>query len=105
MPYFEWKDVRLEVDDEGFMQQPELWNNNIAVALATTEHISELTPRHWKIINYLRDYYKSNGLAPMIRKLCSDTGASLRDIYDLFPSGPARGACKVAGLNKPVGCQ
>lgn len=104
MPTFEWNDVKIEVDDDGFMEQPELWNEDIALALASTEQIITLNDDHWKILNYLRSYYTENGLAPMIRKLCKETGFQLKQIYDLFPSGPAKGACKVAGLSKPTGC-
>lgn len=104
MPLFEWNDVKIEVDEDGFIVNPEEWNEKIAKALASTENISELTPDHWKVINYLRDYYKQYGIAPMIRKLCKETGFTLKQIYDLFPSGPAKGACKVAGLAKPTGC-
>jgi tRNA 2-thiouridine synthesizing protein E len=56
------------------------------------------------VVNYLRDYYLEFNMAPMIRKLCKTTGFKLKEIYDLFPSGPAKGACKVAGLPKPTGC-
>lgn len=104
MPIFEWNDVKISVDEDGFMENPEEWNEKVAYALASTEGVSELTPDHWKVINYLRDYYKQYGIAPMIRKLCKETGFSLKQIYDLFPSGPAKGACKVAGLAKPTGC-
>jgi tRNA 2-thiouridine synthesizing protein E len=104
MPLFEWEDVKIMVDEDGFMENPEEWNERIALALASTEDITELTEDHWKIINYLRDYFKQYGIAPMIRKLCKETGYSLKTIYELFPSGPAKGACKVAGLAKPTGC-
>lgn len=104
MPVFEWNEIKIEVDEEGFMANPEEWNERVAVALATTEGVSELTAEHWKVINYLRNYYKQYGIAPMIRKLCKETGFTLKQIYDLFPSGPAKGACKVAGLTKPTGC-
>ena len=104
MPVFEWEDVKIEVDEDGFMENPEDWNEKVALALASTEEVGDLTEDHWKIINYLRDYFKQYGIAPMIRKLCKETGYSLKQIYDLFPSGPAKGACKVAGLAKPTGC-
>lgn len=99
-----WNEITIEVDEDGFIANPEEWNPQIALALASTEGISELSEDHWKVINYLRDYYKQFGIAPMIRKLCKETGFSLKQIYDLFPSGPAKGACKVAGLAKPTGC-
>lgn len=104
MPIFEWNDVKIEVDEDGFMVNPEEWDEKVALALASTENVTELTPDHWKVVNYLRDYYKQYGIAPMIRKLCKETGFTLKQIYDLFPSGPAKGACKVAGLAKPTGC-
>jgi dissimilatory sulfite reductase related protein len=104
MPSFEWNDVQLLIDDDGFMQDTALWNDHVALALASTEGLSELTAAHWTIINYIRDYYIQYQIAPMIRKLCKETGFTLRQIYELFPSGPARGACKVAGLAKPTGC-
>ncbi|HUT63986.1 MAG TPA: TusE/DsrC/DsvC family sulfur relay protein [Anaerolineae bacterium] len=104
MPDFEWKDVNFKVDEDGFMTEPELWNERIALALASTEGINELTQDHWKLINYLREYYLKFDIAPMIRKLCKDTGYSLKQIYEMFPSGPAKGACKIAGMTKPTGC-
>jgi TusE/DsrC/DsvC family sulfur relay protein len=104
MPIFEQGDVKIEVDEDGFMEEPENWNEAIAKALATTEGVDELTEDHWKLVNYLRDYYLKFGIAPMIRKLCKETGFPLKKVYELFPSGPAKGACKVAGLSKPTGC-
>jgi len=104
MPDFEWKDVNFKVDEDGFMTEPELWNERIALALASTEGINELNQDHWKLINYLREYYLKFDIAPMIRKLCKDTGYSLKQIYEMFPSGPAKGACKIAGMTKPTGC-
>jgi TusE/DsrC/DsvC family sulfur relay protein len=104
MPMFEHGDVSIEVDEDGFMQEPDLWNEQVAMALATTEGVDELTEEHWKLVNYLRDYYLKFGIAPMIRKLCKETGFPLKKVYELFPSGPAKGACKVAGLAKPTGC-
>ncbi|MFH1726524.1 MAG: TusE/DsrC/DsvC family sulfur relay protein [Elusimicrobiota bacterium] len=104
MPRFQHNGVDIEVDEDGFMQEPEGWNEAIAKALATTEGVAEMTEEHWKLVNYLREYYLKFGIAPMIRKLCKQTGFPLKKVYELFPSGPAKGACKVAGLAKPTGC-
>jgi len=104
MPTFEFQELKIEVDEDGFILKPEEWNEEIAKALASTEDVQDMSENHWKIIYYLRDYYKKFGIAPMIRKLCKETGFSLKEIYELFPSGPAKGACKVAGLTKPTGC-
>lgn len=98
------KGQQIEVDEDGFLVDPDVWSQDIVEAFAKLEDVSELTEDHWKVINYLRDYYKQFGIAPMIRKLCKDTGFSLKQIYDMFPSGPAKGACKLAGLPKPTGC-
>ncbi|HWT80111.1 MAG TPA: TusE/DsrC/DsvC family sulfur relay protein [Candidatus Acidoferrum sp.] len=95
----------LELDEDGFIQAPELWDEEVAKALAKQEEgLDNLTPEHWKVVHYLRNYYQEFKIAPMIRKLCKETGFPLQKIYELFPSGPAKGACKVAGLPKPTGC-
>lgn len=104
MAIFEKGEVSVEVDEDGFMQEPDQWNEMVAKALATTEGVDDMTEEHWKLVNYLREYYKKFGIAPMIRKLCKETGFPLKKVYELFPSGPAKGACKVAGLAKPTGC-
>ncbi len=94
----------IEVDEDGFIQDPEAWDKDVAVDLAKTEGVEDMTEEHWKLVNYLRDYYLKFQIAPMIRKLCKETGFDLKKVYELFPSGPAKGACKVAGLPKPTGC-
>jgi len=104
MPTFTHGDVSIDVDEDGFMQEPDKWNEKMAAALATTEGVAVLADEHWKVVHYLRNYYLQFGVAPMIRKLCKETGFDLKKIYALFPSGPAKGACKVAGLPKPTGC-
>jgi TusE/DsrC/DsvC family sulfur relay protein len=104
MPAIQLNGVSIQVDEDGFIQEPEKWNQAVAKAIAETEDVEELTDDHWKVINYLRDYYQEYGVAPMVRKLCKETGVSLKEIYELFPSGPAKGACKIAGLPKPTGC-
>ena len=104
MPTFSHGNVSIEVDEDGFIVNPDEWNEDVAAALGTVEGVDELTEEHWKVVNYLRDYYLKFGVAPMIRKLCKETGFPLKRIYELYPSGPAKGACKVAGLPKPTGC-
>ena len=94
----------IEIDEDGFIQDPDAWDENVATDLAKTEGVDDLTEEHWKIVKYLRDYYLKFQIAPMIRKLCKETQTDLKRIYELFPSGPAKGACKVAGLPKPTGC-
>lgn len=104
MATFTHGDVSIGVDEDGFILEPTEWNEKVAAALASTEGVDTLTDEHWKVVNYLRNYFLQFGVAPMIRKLCKETGCDLKTIYALFPSGPAKGACKVAGLPKPTGC-
>jgi len=94
----------IEIDEDGFIQDPSSWDKAVAADLAVTEAVDEMTEDHWTVVNYLREYYLEYSMAPMIRMLCKSTGFKLKEIYDLFPSGPAKGACKVAGLPKPTGC-
>jgi tRNA 2-thiouridine synthesizing protein E len=96
--------VTVSLDEDGFLEDAADWNEEIAVKLAETEDVPELTEEHWAVINYLREYFAEFQVAPMIRKLLKDTGKSQGEIYELFPSGPAKGACKIAGLPKPTGC-
>lgn len=104
VPIFEVEGRQYDVDEDGFLQEPGIWNEAVARDFCTTEGVEELTENHWKVINYLRNYYLQFGIAPMIRKLCKETGFKLNEIYQMFPSGPAKGACKLAGLPKPTGC-
>lgn len=97
-------EMEIEIDEEGFLQEMEKWNQTVAEELARTENASPMQDDHWKVINFIRDYYLKFGIAPPVRMLCKKTGFDQKYIYQLFPSGPAKGACKVAGLPKPTGC-
>lgn len=95
----------LELNDEGFLIEPRQWNNDVASYLARVEEgIDGLNDEHWSVINFIREHYLQNNQAPMVRAICKTTGLPLKRIYELFPSGPAKGACKLAGLPKPDGC-
>jgi dissimilatory sulfite reductase related protein len=104
MPKMQIEDKEFDVDGDGFLTNPELWNNDIAGLLAKEDGTGELNEKHWEVINYIREYWKVNNMAPMIRKMCQNTNLRLAEIYELFPMGPAKGACKIAGLPKPDGC-
>ncbi|MBI5559623.1 MAG: TusE/DsrC/DsvC family sulfur relay protein [Deltaproteobacteria bacterium] len=94
-----------DVDEDGFLTKGmEEWNQGWVEYVKGLEGITDLTDEHWKVINALQDYYKKNGIAPMVRILSKTTGYPLKRIYELFPSGPGKGACKMAGLPKPTGC-
>jgi TusE/DsrC/DsvC family sulfur relay protein len=96
--------TEIEIDEDGFIQEPGKWSKDVAEDLAKTENASPMGEEHWKLVNYLRDYYVKFGIAPPIRMVVKQTGIDLKKIYVLFPGGPAKGACKVAGLPKPTGC-
>ncbi len=104
MPEIEIEGKTIEVGGDGFLVEPDIWNEELARLIAKYDGIEELNEKHWAIINIIRDNYVKKGMAPMIRVICKETGLKLREIYQLFPLGPARGACRVAGLPKPDGC-
>ncbi len=102
--------VNYETDEEGYLVNLADWNEDIANTIAKTENV-ELTPAHWEVVNFLREYYTEFQIAPAVRvltkaigkKLGADKGNS-QYLYELFPYGPAKQACKIAGLPKPTGC-
>lgn len=104
MPLLQVGDARIEIDEHGFVQDLAVWNDEVAAALAAGEGVERLTPEHWKVVHYLRKHYLDFRVAPMIRKLCKETGFTLKRIYELFPTGPGKGACKIAGLPDAKGC-
>jgi tRNA 2-thiouridine synthesizing protein E len=104
MPILEIESQTFEVDGDGFLQQPEVWNEEVARMFAINDGTGELNDKHWAVISFIREHWLENDMAPMVRKICQHTGLKLREIYQLFPMGPARGACKIAGLPKPDGC-
>jgi len=96
---------QVELNPEGFLVDPGVWNDDVALALARQEEgLPALDEQHWAVIRFIRQYYLENQAAPMVRLICKTTGLPLKRIYELFPSGPAKGACKLAGLPKPDGC-
>lgn len=96
--------MKPELDEKGYLSDPATWTRDVALDLAAADGIESLTDAHWQIITFLRAYQLEHGVAPMIRVLCKGTGYSLQQIYDLFPKGPAKGACRVAGLPRPDSC-
>jgi len=104
MPIVTLGGQQIEIDEDGFIQEPDKWNKEVAEDLAKTEEAYPMNEDHWKLVNYLRNYFLEFGIAPPIRMLTKQTGLDLKTIYKLFPGGPAKGACKIAGLPKPTGC-
>jgi tRNA 2-thiouridine synthesizing protein E len=104
VPIIEIEGRKLDIDQEGFLENPEAWDETVAEGLARADGIEHLTEKHWAVVRCIRQYYLERDMAPMIRLLCQSTGLRLKEIYELFPLGPAKGACKIAGLPKPDGC-
>ena len=94
----------IERDAEGFFQRPEQWTREMAGDIAANNGIAELTGRHWLVIDYMRATYLETGSAPTIRTLGKASGVPIKELYQLFPKGPAKLAAKVAGIPKPRGC-
>lgn len=93
----------LIVDEEGFLQQPDQWDRAVAEAMASELGI-DLTERHWLVIDFMRNSYLDKGQAPTIRSLGKQSGVPVKELYQLFPKGPAKLAAKLAGIPKPHGC-
>jgi len=93
----------LVVDAEGFLQQPDQWDRDVAEAMAADLDMS-LTDRHWLVLDYMRNTYLESGQAPTIRSLGKQSGVPVKELYQLFPKGPAKLAAKLAGIPKPHGC-
>ena len=94
----------VDVDAEGFLTDPQQWNEPIAEAIARENGIAELTDRHWLVVKFMRDRYLTSGTAPSIRSLGKESGVPVKELYQLFPKGPAKLAAKIGGIPKPKGC-
>ena len=94
----------VDVDAEGFLTDPAQWNDEIAEAIARDAGIAELTPRHWQVVRFMRERYLTTGTAPTIRALGKESGVPVKELYELFPKGPAKLAAKIGGIPKPKGC-
>ena len=94
----------VELNDEGFFLDPDQWTEDMATEIATNEGITELTDKHWQVIRFMRKEYAEKGTGPTVRVLGKTSGVSVKELYELFPKGPAKTAAKIAGIPKPRGC-
>ncbi|MFZ0390054.1 MAG: TusE/DsrC/DsvC family sulfur relay protein [Calditrichia bacterium] len=94
----------VEVDHEGYLVNHQEWNREMAPELAKEEGIEELTPAHWKVIDFIRADYEKKGQVPTIRRMKNEGGIPTGELYQLFPKGPAKKSAKIAGFGKPQGC-
>ena len=94
----------VELDGEGFFVHPEQWTEDMVADLARGEGIAELTEPHWQVIRFMRSEYVAKGNGPSVRALAKTSGVPIKQLYALFPKGPAKIAAKLAGIPKPRGC-
>jgi TusE/DsrC/DsvC family sulfur relay protein len=105
MATIDFNGTQVALNEEGFLLDPLQWNEELAVLLAhKEERLDTLGEQHWAVIRFIRKHYLEHQSAPMVRAICKTVGIPLKTVYELFPSGPAKGACKLAGLPKPDGC-
>jgi len=100
----------IETDEEGYLSNRDDWSQDVAEAIAKAENL-DMSENHWEVVNFLREYYEEYQIAPAVRVLTKAIGKKLgkdkgnsKYLYELFPYGPAKQACKIAGLPKPTGC-
>jgi tRNA 2-thiouridine synthesizing protein E len=96
--------ISVELNDEGFLVDPNQWTEAMAVELARKEGIDQLDDRQWQIIRFMRTEYLAKGTGPSVRVLGKTSGVPIKELYQLFPKGPAKTAAKIAGIPKPKGC-
>lgn len=94
----------VQVNDEGFMTNPNEWTREIAIELAQEEGVGELTADHWKVIDFCRGDGQVNGKSPTLRQITNGAGVSTKELFKLFPKGPAKKVARISGLGKPEGC-
>ena len=96
--------IDVELNDEGFLVDPSQWTEAMAIDLALKEGINPLTEEHWKVVHFMRSEYLAKGSGPSVRVLGKTSGVTIKELYQLFPKGPAKTAAKIAGIPKPKGC-
>ncbi len=96
--------LNVQMDAEGFMSDPNEWTKEVAAVLAAEEGIDALTDRHWVVIDYVRAEWAKTGDSPSLRAIGKQSGVNTKELYALFPKGPAKKVARVAGLGKPKGC-
>lgn len=95
---------QIEFDEEGFMVDASQWDKEIASVLAADIGVEPLTERHWQVIEFCRKDYEAQGDAPTLRRITQEAGVPTKELYKLFPKGPAKKVAYVSGLGKPTGC-
>jgi dissimilatory sulfite reductase related protein len=96
--------AEVELNDEGFFVHPEQWTEEMVPELARRDGIDDLTAAHWRVIRFVREQYIASGTGPTVRVLGKTSGVPVKELYQLFPKGPAKVAARLAGIPKPRGC-
>lgn len=96
--------VAVDVNEEGFLEDPDQWTREIGTAIAAENGVPEMTDRHWQVVEFMRTKYLEDGSAPSIRTLGKASGVPVKELYQLFPKAPAKIAAKIGGIPKPRGC-
>jgi TusE/DsrC/DsvC family sulfur relay protein len=104
MPTVTYAGTAVIVNDEGFFTDPAQWREEMAPLIARQEGLTGLSERHWQVIKFTRHEYEVKGTGPTVRVLGKTSGVSVKELYQLFPHGPAKEAAKIAGIPKPRGC-
>jgi dissimilatory sulfite reductase related protein len=104
MPTATFAGTEVELNDEGFFVDPDQWTEEMVPDLAARDDLDELNDKHWQVIRFMRQEYFANGTGPTVRMLGKTSGVSVKELYQLFPKGPAKIAARVAGIPKPKGC-
>jgi TusE/DsrC/DsvC family sulfur relay protein len=104
MPTATYGATTVTVNDEGFFEDPDQWTEDMARDIARAEGIDELTEDHWRVIRFMRAEYAEKGTGPTVRVLGKTSGVSIKELYQLFPKGPAKMAAQIAGSPNPRGC-
>jgi TusE/DsrC/DsvC family sulfur relay protein len=96
--------TEVTVDGEGFFADPQQWREEMAPEIAAECGIDTLTEQHWQVVKFMRHEYAEKGTGPSVRALSKTSGVTVKELYQLFPKGPAKLAAKIAGIPKPRGC-
>jgi tRNA 2-thiouridine synthesizing protein E len=104
MPQKTYAGITVDVDAEGYLTSRSQWTRDVAEAIAREEGLDVLSPLHWKVIEFMQNDARETGQAPTVRKITKAGVVTTKELYDLFPGGPAKKAARIAGLPKPVGC-
>ena len=96
--------TEVTVNDEGFFADAQQWRAEMAPEIAREVGIDTLTPEHWQVVKFMRHEYAEKGTGPSVRALSKTSGVGVKELYQLFPKGPAKLAAKIAGIPKPRGC-